>query len=175
MNIFITGGTGFIGSYLRTMLLQEGHFLTIVTRSPAKYESEKAKNQRFISWDDDFVREMNRADGVINLAGASIFGQRWTEEVKDRIYESRIESTRQIVDAIKKADAPPKVLVSGSAAGYYGDRGEEVLDESAPAGDDFLAQVCVDWEKEARKVEETGVRLVTPRIGIVLQHKGAAL
>lgn len=175
MNIFITGGTGFIGSYLRTMLLQEGHFLTVVTRSPKKYESEKAKNQQFVSWDDDLITEMNKADAVINLAGASIFGQRWTEEVKNRIYESRIESTRQIVNAIKKADAPPSVLVSGSAAGYYGDRGEDVLDESAPAGDDFLAQVCVDWEKEARKVEEAGVRLTIPRIGIVLQQGGGAL
>ena len=175
MNIFISGGTGFIGSYLRTILLQEGHFLTVVTRNPEKYEDEKAKNQQFVSWDDDLVREMNKTDAVINLAGASIFGQRWTKEVKDRIYESRIESTRQIVNAIKKADAPPSVLVSGSAAGYYGDRGDEVINESATAGNDFLARVCVDWEKEARKAEDAGARVVIPRIGIVLQQGGGAL
>src|SRR5699024_1815563 len=156
MNIFISGGTGFIGHYLRRMLLQEGHLLTIVTRSPEKYVSETAKNQRFVSWDANLSAEMNSADAVINLAGASIFGQRWRQSVKERIYSSRIESTRMFVNAVKKSEDRPEVFLSASAAGYYGDRGEQVLDESASSGDDFLAQVCVDWEKEAHKVEEAG-------------------
>lgn len=175
MKIFISGGTGFIGSYLRTMLLQEGHLLTLVTRSPEKYTSETAKNQQFVSWEDDLVAEMEAADAVINLAGSSIFGQRWTEEVKQGIYGSRIKSTRQIVQAIKNAENSPATFISASASGYYGDRGDKVLDESAPAGDDFLAEVCVDWEKEARKVTEVATRLAIPRIGIVLQHGGGAM
>ncbi|HLR31171.1 MAG TPA: TIGR01777 family oxidoreductase [Fodinibius sp.] len=175
MNIFISGGTGFIGHYLRRMLLQEGHLLTIVTRSPEKYVSETAKNQRFVSWDANLSAEMNSADAVINLAGASIFGQRWRQSVKERIYSSRIESTRMLVNAVKKSEDRPEVFLSASAAGYYGDRGEQVLDESASSGDDFLAQVCVDWEKEAHKVEEAGVRLAIPRTGIVLEENGGAM
>lgn len=175
MNIFISGGTGFIGSYLRIMLLQEGHLLTVVTRSPDAYESETARNQQFVSWDDDLVAEMEQADAVINLAGSSIFGQRWNEEVKERIYSSRIESTRQLVQAIRAAEHPPEVMVSASGANYYEAKGDEVLDESAEAGDNFLARVCVDWEKEARKVTEAGVRLAIPRIGVVLQEDGGAL
>ncbi|MDZ7658565.1 NAD-dependent epimerase/dehydratase family protein [Fodinibius sp.] len=98
MNILITGGTGFIGSNLRTLLLQEGHFLTIVSRSPEEYEDETAKNQQFVSWDDNLVPEMEQADAVINLAGSSIFGTRWTDEVKEKIYSSRIECTEQLVE-----------------------------------------------------------------------------
>src|SRR5699024_7959562 len=115
MDIFISGGTGFIGSYLRRMLLQEGHLLTIVTRSPEKYASETAKNQQFISWDADLAEQMEQTDAVINLAGASIFGQRWTERVKKRIYSSRIESTRKLVDADKNSEQRPEVCLSRSA------------------------------------------------------------
>jgi uncharacterized protein (TIGR01777 family) len=175
MQIFISGGTGFVGSYLRTMLLQQGHLLTLVTRHPEKYSSETAKNQQFVSWEGDLIAEMEKADAVINLAGSSIFGQRWTDEVKQRIYDSRMESTRQIVDAINDAEHPPGTFISASAAGYYGDRGEDVLDESASAGDDFLANVCVDWEKEAQKVTQAATRLAIPRIGIVLQDNGGAM
>src|SRR5699024_11034859 len=163
MNIFISSGTGVIGRYLRRLLLQEGHLLTIVTRSPEKYASETAKNQQFIYWDADYAEQKKQKDAVINLAGASISGQRWTKSVKERIYSSRNESTKILVDAVKKTGNRPEVFLSGSAAGYYGDRGEQVLDESASSGDDFLSQVCVDWEKEAHKVEEAGVRLGIPR------------
>ena len=175
MNIFITGGTGFIGGYLRSMLLREGHMLTLVTREPERYAGETAKNQQFISWEADLVAEMEQSDVVINLAGSSIFGQRWTEEVKRRILESRVKSTRQIVNAVNEARDAPSVLISASAAGYYGDRGDEVLDESEEPGDDFLAKVCVDWEAEARKLNSPNVRLAIPRIGIVLQREGGAL
>lgn len=175
MNILLTGATGFIGSYLRTMLLRKGYLLTIISRSPDKYESETAQNQRFISWNDNLAAEMEKADAVINMAGASIFGQRWTDEVKHEIYSSRVECTKKIVEAIKKADSPPSVLISTSAAGYYGDRGDLVLDESADAGDDFLARVCVAWESAANKVQDAAVRLVVPRFGIVLEKEGGAL
>jgi len=175
MNIFITGGTGFLGSYLRTMLLRQGHILTILTREPRQYAGEEAKNQRFVSWDDDLVAEMEQADVVINMAGASIFGSRWTDEVRKKIYSSRIKTTSEIVEAIQQASDRPKVMISASAANYYKDGGDKVLDESSPAGDDFLAKVCTDWEKAAQPVTGLGVRLATPRIGVVLERDGGAL
>ena len=173
--ILITGGTGFIGQALRTKLLQEGHYLTVITRSPKKYEDESAKNQRFISWDGDLVSAMNDADVVINLAGENLFSQRWNEAVKQRIYNSRIDGTRTLVEAMRDAEQKPDLFVSASASGIYGDRGEDFLDENEPAADDFLAKVCVDWEKEAQKAEELGVRVANPRIGIVLEEGGGAL
>lgn len=175
MNILITGGTGFVGSKLREELLKLGHSVIIVTRSPKKYGSEAAKNQRFVGWDSDLSSEMNTADAVINLAGENLFGQRWTDEVKDRILKSRTESTRQLVDAMREASDKPEVFISASASGIYGDRKEDVLDESEPAADDFLAEVCVAWEKEAKKAEQLGVRVAIPRIGIVLEKGGGAL
>lgn len=175
MNILITGGTGFIGSELCSMLLQEGHYLTIITRDPKKHANEEAKNQQFVSWDSDLVAAMNKTDAVINLAGESIFGQRWTAQVKKRIYASRIDNTKKLVEAIGQANTPPEVMVSASAAGYYGNRGTDVLDEKEPPGNDFLAKVCVDWEKAAQPVKESGVRLAIPRIGIALEEGGGAL
>jgi len=175
MNILITGGTGFTGSYLRTLLLQQGHILTIVTRHPADYENETAQNQRFVSWDDDLTAEMERADVVINLAGASIFGQRWTEQVKNKIYSSRIDCTNALVDAIRHADQKPDVMISASGSDYYGDSGDQILDESAEAGNSFLSKVCIDWEKAAQPVSDMGVRLAIPRISVVLEEDGGAL
>lgn len=175
MNILITGGTGFIGQELRTLLLKEGHNLVIVTRSPKKYEDENAKNQRFISWGDDLSSEMENMDAVINLAGENLFGQRWTDEVKSRIMNSRVESTKQLVDAMRTAEDKPEVFISASASGIYGDRGDDILDEKAPTADDFLAEVCEVWESESQKATEFGVRVANPRIGIVLEKGGGAL
>lgn len=175
MNILITGGTGFVGAGLCPMLLKQGHYLTILTRSPKEYQSEEAKNQQFISWDSDLVAALEQADAVINLVGENIFSQRWTEEVKKSIYTSRIGNTKKLVKAIKETGNPPEIMVSASAAGYYGGRGADILTEDEPAGKDFLAQVCVDWEKAAQPVQEAGVRLANPRIGIVLEKGGGAL
>ncbi|NGP89622.1 TIGR01777 family oxidoreductase [Fodinibius halophilus] len=175
MKIFLSGATGFVGSYLRSMLLREGHLLTIVTRNPKKYEEEKAENQQFVSWDDNLAAEMEQADAVINLAGASIFGQRWTEEVKRKIYSSRIETTTQLVSAIEQADNRPSVMVSASGADYYGDCGDKVLDETEESGEGFLSKVCVDWEQAAELVTALDVRLAIPRIAVVLEKDGGAL
>ena len=175
MNIFITGGTGFIGSYLRTVLLRDGHLLTILTRDPDQYAGEVAKNQRFVSWDDDLVPEMEKADVVINLAGYPIFGERWTDQVKKKIYSSRISTTDQLVEAIEQTNNRPDLMISASAANYYKDGGDNVLDESAEPADNFLAQVCIDWEKAAQPVTDLGVRLTIPRIGIVLERDGGVL
>lgn len=175
MNILITGGTGFIGQELRESLLKEGHHLVIITRSPKKYEDEATSNQRFISWEDDLVAEMENCDAVINLAGENIFGQRWNEEVKKRIYDSRIDSTRSLVEAMSKADNKPSIFVSASASGIYGDQGDTILTEEAKPADDFLAEVCSDWEAESQKTSEFGVRVANPRIGIVFEEGGGAL
>lgn len=175
MNIIITGGTGFIGEELQNLLLRRGHNLVIITRSPEKYADESAKNLRYKGWDDALSDEMDRADAVINLAGENIFGQRWNEEVKERILSSRIESTRKLVDAMKSADNPPEVFISASASGIYGDNGDIIQTEDSEASDDFLAEVCVKWEAESQKAQELGVRVANPRIGIVLEKGGGAL
>lgn len=173
-NILITGGTGFIGEYLSEELLKEGYFLTIVTRSPEKYNSVKAKNQQFITLDQATER-MPDMDIVINLAGESIFGQRWTEEVKNRIYDSRINTTRSLVDAMEVADDKPELFISASAVGIYGDSGDTLLSEESSFGSDYLATVCKDWEKESKRAESLGVRVANPRIGIVLEKGGGVI
>lgn len=175
MNILITGGTGFIGSYLRTLLLREGHLLTIVSRSPGKYEGETAQNQQFISWEADFNTVMEEADAVINLVGESIFGQRWTDEIKQEIYSSRIDNTLKLASAINQVNNPPSVMISASGIDYYNDNGDEFIDETGEPGNDFLSKVCKDWEKAAREVSDAGVRVAIPRFGVVLETGGGAL
>lgn len=173
-NILITGGTGFIGGYLCEELLKDGHYLKIVTRSPEKYKSVSAKNQQFITL-EQAMDKMSDIDIVINLAGENIFGQRWTEDVKNRIYESRINTTRSLVDAMKATEDKPELFISASAVGIYGDSGDTLLDEESSFGSDFLATVCEDWEKESKKAESLGVRVANPRIGIVLEENGGVI
>ena len=174
-NILITGGTGFIGRELRTKLLQQRYYLSVITRNPGKYVDETAKNQQFLGWGDNLVEAVNHVDAIIHLAGEGIFDQRWNEEVKRNIYNSRIDSTKKLVEAIGQAESKPEVFISASASGFYGSRGDTILDESNPVANDFLAKVCNDWEAEAQKAKEFGVRVVHPRIGIVLEKNGGAL
>lgn len=173
--IIISGGTGFVGSYLTTELLKQGHFISVITRSPGKYSEEQSKNLQYIGWGDDLAEAMEEADVVYNLAGESLFGKRWTDNVKKSIYNSRIESTRQLVDAMSKAASKPELFVSFSAVGIYGDRGNKVLDESTEPADDFLARVCIRWEEESQKAVNHGIRVANPRIGIVFEKDGGFL
>ena len=173
--ILITGGTGFIGSYLCSELLKQGHFISIITRSPEKYSEEQSKNLQYIGWDDYLSEAIDEADVVINLVGESLFGKRWTHSVKKSIYNSRIESTKELVKAMVESDSKPELFISASGVGIYGDSGNKLLDESTPPGDDFLANVCKDWEKEAQKAADLGIRVVNPRFGIVLQKDGGFL
>lgn len=176
MKIVVSGGTGFIGSHLKSRLLKEGHLVTVVSRTPEKYEQESARNQRFVSWESGPLTEaISGTDVVMNLAGESIFGQRWTEEVKRRIRSSRMETTSSLVEAIGKAAEPPELMISVSGVDYYGDGEDRVLDEESPPGDYFLSRVCMEWEEAAQEVTSHGVRLAVPRLGIVLERGGGAL
>lgn len=173
--IIITGGTGFVGSNLCNELLKRGHFISVVTRSPEKYSEEQSKNLQYIGWDDDLAGAMEEADVVYNLAGESLFGKRWTDSVKKSIYDSRIESTKKLVDAMSKAASKPELFVSASAVGIYGDSGSELLDESSEPGNDFLARVCIRWEEESQKAANLGIRVANPRLGLVCEKDGGFL
>lgn len=178
MRIFVVGGTGFIGSHLLPRLLHDGHLVKALVRSPRKATRLPAGVEAVAgdpSTPGPWQEEVRQAEAIINLAGFNIFA-RWTATNKALIRDSRIRSTRNIVDAITTAPTnPAPTLINASAVGYFGlDDGSEKT-ESSPAGSDFLARVCVEWEQEAFKACQKGARVVTARIGIVLGSDGGAL
>jgi len=168
--VLLTGGTGFVGQRLQGALVASGHTLSVVTRSPERRRSASA-GVSFEPWLPDLARQQ----AVVHLAGEPIFGKRWNAAVKAEILASRVDSTRRLVEAMRSADPRPEVFVCASAVGYYGDRGDEQLTESAAPGSTFLSQVCQAWEAEALRAEELGVRVVRVRIGVVLGAGGGAL
>ena len=175
MKVFITGGTGFVGRSLTPSLTRAGYEVTILSRSGKKAEKLLA-GVSFIEGDPtqkgSWQAVAKDHDVVINLAGPSIFS-RWTEETKKKMRESRILATRNVVDAAEGGRV--RILFSTSAVGYYGFHGDEILTEESPPGNDFLAHLAQDWEKEAWKAGERGCRVVVTRFGIVLGEKGGAL
>jgi uncharacterized protein (TIGR01777 family) len=183
MRVIITGGTGLIGRALIDLLLPDGHDITVLSRNPEK--AALPAGVTVARWNgvstDGWGHLVEEVDAVINLAGESIAGTgavpaRWTAERKQRILDSRINATNAVVAAIAEADHKPRVLVQGSAVGYYGARHDDrVLDESAPPGDDFLAQVVIRWEGVSEPVEEMGVRRAIARTGLVLSNQGGSL
>ncbi len=177
MKILMTGGTGFVGTQLIARLVQDGHDLTILTRS-LKSSKGTLPGISYIEGDPTrkgpWQQSIKDHDAVINLAGASIFSK-WTEEHKRAIRESRIHTTQNIVEGIPSHPDKPFTLFSTSAVGYYGFCGDEELTEESPPGNDFLARVAVEWEGEALKAREKGARVVITRFGIVLGEKGGAL
>ena len=177
MRLVVAGASGFIGSALSARLLKKGHSLTLLTRGAPREDSTAAK--RWLRWrpgaSGEWEAVMNDAEGVINLAGEPIAAKRWTAEQKSKIRASRIETTASIVKAIAKAKQKPGFLINASAVGYYGPRGDEVISEEAPPGTDFLAEVCRNWEREAKNAERLGLRVVCVRTGIVLGRGGGAL
>ncbi len=177
--IILTGATGLIGRRLFRALRERGDRITILTRNTDRTAKIFTDAERILLWAPGVAGEwksaIDGADAVVHLAGESIGGERWTEQYKKRILDSRVYGTREIVTAIEAAAVKPGVLVSASAVGFYGDTGEVAVDEHSPAGGDFLAGVCVAWEREAARAEETGTRVVMTRMGVVLADDGGAL
>jgi uncharacterized protein (TIGR01777 family) len=175
MKILIIGASGFVGSRLTQDLLESGNAVTGVARSAPKTATTHP-NHRFIAADTtrpaEWMKALAAADAVVNLAGRSIF-QRWTDTTKQEMRDSRILTTRHVVQGLPAGK--PVVLVSASGVGYYGNRGDDVLTEDTPAGDDFLARLSVDWEREALAASAKGARVVLARLGVVLGKGGGAM
>ncbi len=176
MRVIVTGGTGFIGPKLCARLVAKGHDVIALTRDASRSRDDVHPKVRVVSWADGAAWEgfVDGAGALVNLAGESI-AQRWTPSAKARIAKSRLDAAAKLRAAAEKAAQKPSVLVNASAVGYYGPAGDEVLDESAPAGQDFLARTCVDWEAAARSLEPLGVRVAMLRTGVVLGAGGGAL
>jgi uncharacterized protein (TIGR01777 family) len=178
MNILITGATGFVGRRLCEMLHQAGHTVRALSRDSVAAKQRVPLLKEVFPWNPlqelPPLQAFEGCDAVINLAGESIAG-RWTAPKKQLIRDSRVLGTKNLVNALAQLSSRPKVLISASAIGYYGDRGEETLTEDAAPGSDFLAQVCRDWENEALKAESLGMRVVRLRIGLVLGRGGGTL
>ncbi|QXE02519.1 TIGR01777 family oxidoreductase [Terribacillus sp. DMT04] len=174
MNIVISGGTGFVGKQLAETLMEQGHHVYILTRSPE--EKLDTKQVTYIGWlkkGYDPLSQLPEVHAVVNLAGTSLFGK-WTEEKKKSIRSSRLEATETLVDMIGKMPTKPKVLVSGSAVGFYGTSEQDsYTEETNKRGEDFLADVTYEWEQAALQANAFGVRTVLARFGIVLGDKGA--
>ncbi|MDA8165251.1 MAG: TIGR01777 family oxidoreductase, partial [Desulfobacteraceae bacterium] len=175
MNIFMTGGTGFLGTALVKALLGQGHAVTVLSRSavrgplPAEVRLVTGNPVEEGAWQEAVPAH----EAVVNLAGASIFN-RWSTEYKEIMRRSRIATTRNLVAAMATSRGKTRLLLNASAVGYYGFHGDEELDEAAPPGDDFLAMLCREWEEGAMEAEGHGVRVVRCRLGIVLGAGGGA-
>ena len=170
MKVVVTGASGLIGSALVPALRAGGHDVVRLVRRPARAADE-------VRWDPDagHVDPLSGVDAAVHLAGAGVGDHRWTAAYKETIRASRVDGTRTLASALAALDPPPRVLVSGSAVGWYGDPGDQPVDESAPPGEDFLARVVVDWEAATAPAEAAGIRVVRARSGVVFSREGGAL
>jgi uncharacterized protein len=177
MKVLVTGATGLVGTALAQSLQSDGHHVCRLLRKKDEDERE-IKQDCDLEWSPHataFGDEAQDADAVVNLAGAAISDGRWSEDRKELLRSSRMETTRALVAAIEQMSPRPKVLVSASAIGYYGNRGDEVLTEESSSHADFLARLAEDWEAEALRARTLGVRVVLARFGIILAKQGGAL
>jgi uncharacterized protein len=177
MKVLVTGSTGLVGTALVSALARDGNTVCRLVR-PQSTVSLETKDGFNVAW-NPVTEELGGAgvgpDAVVNLAGAPIGDGRWTAQRKEVLRSSRIESTRALVNALGKMNTRPRVLVSASAIGIYGNRGDELLTEESKPGGDFLAGVAQEWEAEALKAEALGIRVVLARFGIILAREGGAL
>ncbi|HXG93725.1 MAG TPA: TIGR01777 family oxidoreductase [Blastocatellia bacterium] len=176
MKILVTGATGLIGRSLCASLAAEGHSVTGLSRSPERAAGVAA---RMLEWNPMVgpppEESLSNLDAIVHLAGEPIAARRWTAEQKKRIRDSRILSTKNLVDGLRAAQSKPEVLVGGSAVGFYGERGDEELDESSAQGSGFMSELCAEWEQEAARARSLGIRVVHLRTGVVLSRDGGAL
>jgi len=178
MKILVTGSTGLVGSALVRELKQAGHTVCRLVRPDTKTEALRGNEGFDVRWNPttgELGAAAVGADAVVNLAGASIAGGRWTAERKKVLRSSRVDTTRALINALAKMAARPRVLVSASAIGFYGNRGDELLDEESAPGSDFLSEIAREWESEAEKGEALGIRVVRARLGVILAKEGGAL
>jgi uncharacterized protein (TIGR01777 family) len=184
MKVVLAGGSGFLGRALVAQLAARGHEVVVLSRHPAPAQSPG----RQVGWDPDgslpatgksefltWPKELDGASAVVNLAGAGMADKRWTPARKRDLRLSRVLSTRSLVAAVRAASQKPPVFYQGSAVGFYGPRGDEILDESFPPGDGLQGSICVAWEAEANPVVALGCRLIVGRSGVVLAKDGGAL
>ncbi|MEU6968447.1 TIGR01777 family oxidoreductase [Kitasatospora aureofaciens] len=177
MRIAVTGSTGLIGSALVRSLLADGHQVVRLVRHRSR-TGPQPDGSTAIGW-NPLLGEVDRdglagVEAVVHLAGAGVGDRRWSDSYKRDIRESRVYGTETVAVALAALKEPPRVLVSASAVGWYGQTGDRVIDEDSPAGDDFLAEVCLEWEAAARPAERAGIRVVHPRTGMVLSAAGGA-
>lgn len=174
MHILITGGTGFIGRALCSQLLIDGHQLTLLSRQPDKaahlFGGQISVIRRLTELDDD-----KALDAVINLAGEGVADRPWTAARKHQLHASRVAVTEELVNVLRRREQRPAVLISGSAIGWYGDQGDTILEETAPASESFMHTLCDDWENAARQAEALGIRVCLLRTGVVLGKSGGML
>lgn len=172
MNILITGGTGFIGGKLKYHLIEKGHHIYILTRTPENHVD--SKSETYIPYTVD-ASKLPEIYGVVNLAGESLFGY-WTKDKKNKILSSRLNATKQLLELVKSLSTKPKVWINGSAVGFYGSATDIIFTENTTdAGNDFLSSVVSDWESTASQAEELGIRTVYARFGIVLDKNDGSL
>jgi uncharacterized protein (TIGR01777 family) len=174
MNILITGGTGFIGSALVKNLVEQGHAVTVLSRSPEKVANICGPSVNALG----SLTQLKAEDSyqvIVNLAGAPIIGPRWSEARKQQIRDSRIGLTHHLITCIGRMTVKPELLISGSAIGYYGDQGDTVLTEQSTPYEDFSSQLCADWEAAAKQAEQFGVRVCLIRTGLVIAGGGGFL
>lgn len=177
MKILVIGATGLIGRVLSQALTGEGHTVVAVSRSPRKPAGLAVAEVHQWDYHQSTLPEAALAgvDAVVNLAGESIVARRWSDEQKKSIRDSRVLTTRKVVESMRLLDRKPGVFVSSSAVGFYGDRGDEQLEESSQPGHGFMSEVCQEWESEAARATEIGVRVVQVRTGVVFSTEGGAL
>lgn len=176
MKFVVSGGTGFIGSHLLSYLSHERHEIVVLTRLQRPAVQLNNATVRYVQWNPyvsgEWMKEIDGAHIVVNLVGKNVAEERWNERVKEEIFNSRIVPTRLIVEAIGTARTKPQLLLSASAVGFYGNRGDEIITEESSGGDDYLAYVVQEWEQAAYQAERFGVRVATPRTGLVLANNG---
>ncbi|MDE3040376.1 MAG: TIGR01777 family oxidoreductase [Nitrospirota bacterium] len=179
MHIVVTGGTGFIGRPLCASLTQEGHLVTLLTRRKEEAQRSCGSTVMVVEWNGKeagaWEHSLEGADAVISLAGAPIADARWTDARKRLLIESRVLTTRLLVEALSRRSSKPRTLISASGIGYYGASDDRVLDEGAARGQGFLADLCLQWEAEALRTAQFGMRVVIVRTGMVLEQDGGAL